>query len=503
MKKQYEDTEFDNPLKKLNSDLMWNKTKKQELKNRILVDIENLESNERNKYSSISTHSKKVNVSTFNKRSTLYIRFSLAIVVCLIIVSTFIFTPALAVIQEVYDKIFSSKHIDDTGVRTAITQGYGQAVDQTFYDEKHDITVHFESVMTDDKETKLLLTFQSKKTNLKNYYLDIFEGVTSINLIVGNEQKKLDNVGWGSRYYDSKENKVAEALSFKSIKEYEDQDIRLEIQNLTIYDANGTSKVQTIWPLDIKLDKSAISERETVEINKEFTFEKETYKIKQVEFSQLETRVVVSTPTPDRDPIPDKDGGQGRVMSKLEHKFLNVRKIDKKYGYIVDDKKSRIFLKSAAEKVEPIFSKGEVEGAKDEYIMIFAPVKDRQDCILEVGDDIKIPLNKSGTIEKQAEGNEKPNIDALLAENGFTAEQLSNDEMKEMDLYLEKFPKEFSIDRTVIGKVKNHENSKVLEVSISQTSGMLSEVQALNAEDAKIARKEDGLSFIPIYLTHD
>ncbi|MDR0136552.1 hypothetical protein RFW18_02250 [Metabacillus idriensis] len=501
MKKQYEDFEFDNPLKKLNSDLMWNKTKKQELKNRILVDIEKLESNERNNYSILSTHTKKAKVSTFNKRSTLYKRFSLAIVVCLFIVSTLIFTPALAVIQEVYDNIFSSKHIDDTGVRTAINLGFGQALDQTFYDKKHDITVHFEMVMMDDKETKLLLTYQSEKTNLENYYLDIFEGDTSINLIVGNERKKLNNVGWGSRYYDSKENKVAEAESFESIKEYEGQDIRLEIENLTIYDDNEASTVHTIWPLSFTLDKSAVSKRKTVEINKNFSFERETYNIKKVEFSALETRVVVTGS--DTKLQTDESGMQYRVMSKLEQKFLNARKIDENYGYTVDNKKSGVFLISAGEKVEPIFSKGEVEGANDEYIMIFGPVKDRQDCILEVGSDMKIPLNKSGTIEKQAEENEKTKIDTLLAENGFTAEPLTNDEMKEMDLYLEKYPKEFSIDRTVIGKVRNHENSKVIEVSISETSGILSEIQALNAEEAKIARKENGLSFIPIFLDHD
>ncbi|MFE4243097.1 hypothetical protein [Peribacillus butanolivorans] len=40
-------------------------------------------------------------------------------------------------------------------------------------------------------------------------------------------------------------------------------------------------------------------------------------------------------------------------MSKLEHKFFNARRIDEKYGYIVDDKKSGVFLKSAGEKVDP------------------------------------------------------------------------------------------------------------------------------------------------------
>lgn len=43
-----------------------------------------------------------------------------------------------------------------------------------------------------------------------------------------------------------------------------------------IYDANGTSKVQTIWPLDFNLDKSAVSERETVEIKNSLLKKKHT-----------------------------------------------------------------------------------------------------------------------------------------------------------------------------------------------------------------------------------
>ncbi|MGG0791945.1 DUF4179 domain-containing protein [Peribacillus simplex] len=327
-----------------------------------------------------------------NKKRKLYKRFSIAAAVCLIVVSTLTFTPVLAAIQEVYDKIFSSKHIDDTGVRTAIDLGHGQAVDQTFYDEKHDITVHFESVMMDDKETKLLLTYQSKETNLKKHYIDLFEGVSSIYLIVGDERKKLDNVGWGSNYYDSKENKMAEALSFESIKKYEGQDIRLEIENLTIWNDSGMDSVQTTWPLDFKLDKSAVSERETVAVNKDFIFEKVTYKIKQVEFSALETRVVVTGK--DTKLMRDETGLKYRVMSKLEHQFLNARRVDEEDGYVVNHKKSGVFLRSAGEKIEPVFSKGEVEGEDDEYIMIFAPVKDPKDCILEVGNKIKIPLTK-------------------------------------------------------------------------------------------------------------
>lgn len=331
-------------------------------------------------------------VSSSDRKRISYKRFSFAAVVCLILVTTLTFTPVLAAIQGVIDKIFSTEHIDDVGLQTAINAGNGQVVDQIFYDKENDITVHFESVLTDDKETKLLITYQSKERNLKNYYVDIFEGESSIFLISNGQKKLLENVGWGSRYYNSKENKVAEALSFDSIKEYAGKDIRLVIKDLTIYDEKGKSSLKTTWSLDFKLDKSTVSEREIVTINKEFTFENQSYLIKQVEYSALETRVVVTGS--DTKILTDERGMQYRILSELEKKFLNARKIDKEYGYIVDDKKSGVFLKSEGEKVKPIFSKGEVEGKKDEYIMVFEPVKDKKDCILEVGEQIKIPLTK-------------------------------------------------------------------------------------------------------------
>jgi hypothetical protein len=299
------------------------------------------------------------------------------------------FTPAFAAIQNVIDKVFSSKHIDDSGLKIAINKGHGQAINQTYYDKKHDITVHFESVMTDDKETKLLLTYQSKKTNLENYYVDIFEGKSSINLSVGATQKKLNCVGWGSRYYDRKENKVAEALSFESIKPYKGQDIQLKIKNLTIYSENDVSAVSAVWPLQFKLNKSAISDRKAITMNKEFQFKNETYKIKKVEFSALETRVVVKGT--DTKLKTGKDGIKYHTMSHLEKQFLNARNISKDSGYTFNDKKSGVYLISGGKKVVPIFSKGEVEGGNDEYIMFFAPVKNR-DCILVVGDHIRIPL---------------------------------------------------------------------------------------------------------------
>ncbi|WP_164669766.1 DUF4179 domain-containing protein [Virgibacillus doumboii] len=323
-----------------------------------------------------------------HKKRKLYKRLSLIAAAVLIVVSTFTFTPALAAI---YDKIFSSEHIDDAGVRMAIKSGQGQVLDQTYYDEEHDIKVHFDTVLTDGKETKLLLTYQSDSTNLKNYYIDLFEGVSSMYLITGNGQKiELDNVGWGSRYYNSEENKVAEALSFDSIKEYEGQNLRLEIKNLTIWKDQGMGKVQTVWPLEFNLDEPAISDRNTVEVNKKFEFKGITYTIRRVEFSEFETRVVVVGS--DTKIFTDENGMRYEVMSKIRSQFLNARENSDEYGYTFNENKSGVYLKSNGKQVVPIYSKGEVRTEDDEYVMTFAPVKDRQDATLVVGEDIEIPL---------------------------------------------------------------------------------------------------------------
>ncbi|WP_042356796.1 DUF4179 domain-containing protein [Bacillus rubiinfantis] len=332
-------------------------------------------------------------VTKINKSRKFYKRLSMAAAIGLLAVSALSFTPVMAAIQETLDKLFFSKHIDDTGLRMAIDKGQGQPLNQTYYDDKHDITVHFQSVLTDEKETKLLVTYQSKKTNLKNYYLDIFEGRSSINLVEDHgDKKKLHSVGWGSRYYDAKENKVVEAESFESLKQYQGQKVRLVINNLTIYNNGKTKEVTTTWPLEFTLGKEAVSTRETVELNKEFTYKNQQYRIKQVEFSAMETRVVVTGT--DTKLQTDEAGNKYKIMSKLEEQFLHARKIDKKYGYIVDEKKSGVFLQSAGKRVDPIFSKGEVQGADDEYIMIFAPVENRKDCTLEIGKEIKLPLSR-------------------------------------------------------------------------------------------------------------
>ncbi|MGM7702802.1 hypothetical protein ACSVDE_13820 [Pseudalkalibacillus sp. Hm43] len=351
------------------------------------------------KYQILNTLSQRRKKSVWFTYTSKLLNPALTIIVALILIPSIIYfgyesMTVSRIAQTDHDNtdIFLSKHIDDAGIRAAIKMGHGQVLNQTYYDEEHDISVNFERVMADDAETKLLLTFQSEKTDLKNYYLDIFEGSTSIHLIVGDEKIELNHVGWGSRYYDSEKNMVAEALSFESINKYEGKDIRLEIKDLTLYGKNTNQKVETTWPLEFQIKSSATSARETIKVNEEFTFKEIRYKIKQVEFSPFETRVVVSGA--DTKLLTDENGVQYEVKSKLEHQYLNARKIDKEFGYIVNENKSGVFLRSAGEKVIPIFSKGEVQGEDDEFIMVFAPVKERKDTVLLVGDEIKIPLTK-------------------------------------------------------------------------------------------------------------
>ncbi|KAB8137484.1 DUF4179 domain-containing protein [Gracilibacillus oryzae] len=314
-----------------------------------------------------------------------------ALAVAFIMIS---FTPVIAQLQALYDQIFTSDHIDDPGVKIALESGIGQTIDQTFYDEENDISVHFQNIMTDDKETKLLLTFLSEETNLENYYLDLFEGSTTIQLQTENGQTiPLDNVGWGSRYYQADKNKVVTALSFAPIKEYIGQNIRLEIHDITVYNDQSTENVEATWPLDFTLEKTAASDRSVLDVDKQFTLQGESYHIKQVEFSPLETRIIFTGS--DIHYYTDESGEIYEIFSKLEHQFLNARVIDKENGYGVDYNKPGVFLSVNGEKVAPNFSKGEIKQANGtEYVMVFAPVKERDNLVLEVGEGIEIKLGE-------------------------------------------------------------------------------------------------------------
>jgi len=97
MKGQYEDTDFDNSLKQLNSDIMWKAKQKQELKKRIIIDIEKLESNEKNKNPILSNFMKKGRI----RQKLTHYGIALIILFGLFVSSAFI-SPAMA---EVLSKI--------------------------------------------------------------------------------------------------------------------------------------------------------------------------------------------------------------------------------------------------------------------------------------------------------------------------------------------------------------------------------------------------------------
>lgn len=124
--KQYEDTEFDNSLKDLESNFMWKKKQKQDLKNQILTDIENLESNKRNKNSIIFTTRKKVNVTG----KLVYSCITLIILFGLISGSAFV-SPAFANTLKsipVIGSIFTI--IGDKGLQEAERSGLSKSTNE-------------------------------------------------------------------------------------------------------------------------------------------------------------------------------------------------------------------------------------------------------------------------------------------------------------------------------------------------------------------------------------
>lgn len=115
MKKQYEDTDLDSSLKKLNSDLMWKSKQKQDLKKRIITDIEKLESKEKNKNPFLSTRIKKVSLI----RKLAYSSIASIILFGLFISSAFV-SPVMA---EVVSKIpFLSSIINTKSIGTIIDE---------------------------------------------------------------------------------------------------------------------------------------------------------------------------------------------------------------------------------------------------------------------------------------------------------------------------------------------------------------------------------------------
>lgn len=122
MKRQVEETDFEDSLKKLNSDLKWKTNRKQELKNRIITDIDSLEAKGNSQNFFLTARKKKSRVI----RSLSYSGFALLIVVGLFIGSAFI-SPAIAEIAAkipYLNKIFHSEPLNQTILRILEEKGY-------------------------------------------------------------------------------------------------------------------------------------------------------------------------------------------------------------------------------------------------------------------------------------------------------------------------------------------------------------------------------------------
>ncbi|WP_102275316.1 DUF4030 domain-containing protein [Cytobacillus massiliigabonensis] len=122
MKRQVEETDFDDSLKKLNSDLKWNTKRKQELKNRIITDIDSLESKGDSRNFFLTVRKKKSRLIW----SLSYSGIALLIVFGLFVGSAFI-SPAIAEVAAkipYLNKIFHSEPLNQTIWRELEEKGY-------------------------------------------------------------------------------------------------------------------------------------------------------------------------------------------------------------------------------------------------------------------------------------------------------------------------------------------------------------------------------------------
>ncbi|WHX61261.1 DUF4030 domain-containing protein [Peribacillus frigoritolerans] len=157
MKKQYEDTDLVISLKKLNADLLWKTKQKQELKKRIISDIEKLESQERSKIPLLSTRIKKVSLI----RKLTYSGIALSILLGLFIGSAFI-SPAMAEVMSkipYLNKVLHTKDIFISIQERLENEGYKTRIG-TNGDNKIEIRVdgseqYFQDVRKDVEETAL------------------------------------------------------------------------------------------------------------------------------------------------------------------------------------------------------------------------------------------------------------------------------------------------------------------------------------------------------------
>ncbi|MDQ0862277.1 DUF4030 domain-containing protein [Bacillus sp. V2I10] len=120
MQKHFEDGFDDHSLKKLEDDIIWNKTQKRELKNRILTDVENLESMK--KIPNMFYNIKKLGLI----RKITYFGFALIILFGLFVGSAFV-SPTMAKVISNFPYlglIFQSKSVDSLIYEELQEKGY-------------------------------------------------------------------------------------------------------------------------------------------------------------------------------------------------------------------------------------------------------------------------------------------------------------------------------------------------------------------------------------------
>ncbi|WP_445489205.1 DUF4030 domain-containing protein [Niallia sp. 03133] len=217
MKRQYEDTEFDYSLKKLDSDFLWKTKQKQELKNRILMGIENLEINGSNK--------NLIKFKNNNKRSLtgrlVYSGIALVLLFSLFIGSAFVSPVMAEVVSKIpyLNKILNSKPITIIIIEKLKNEGYKIAG------------------ISGGKEIKI------EVEGSKQYFQDVQKGIENIALqalkankydgyavkVVQSKPNREEKLSSGTKNLYGEATKVNKTLQDEFVKRnYHDIDIQIE-----------------------------------------------------------------------------------------------------------------------------------------------------------------------------------------------------------------------------------------------------------------------------------
>lgn len=139
MKRQFEDTDFDCSLTDLDSHFIWKKKQKQELKNRILTDIENLESNDSNKNPIINAINRE-NTNNFRFKKITYVSGIAVLLFVLLLGSGFV-SPAMAKMLSKVPYLNSVLPYSDKGLEVANEKGLVKSIGQTAIEQGIPITI--------------------------------------------------------------------------------------------------------------------------------------------------------------------------------------------------------------------------------------------------------------------------------------------------------------------------------------------------------------------------